>query len=253
MSNKAPNSRRNLDIAIERIAQGSIDPVQIRRAIANTVIGQLLEEGTVKGGSALKIRYGNSATRFSRDLDTARADDLDTFIGKLGLSLEKGWGGFTGVVVRREPAHPKDIAPAYVMQPFDIKLSYNGKSWLTVPLEVGFNEIGDADEPEYAISSDIVELFLSLGLPSLSPVPLMQLPYQIAQKLHGVSESGSKRAHDLVDLQIIESQSDIDYGETRKVCERLFTYRKRQEWPSTITAGNSWDILYGAAREGLDV
>ena len=34
----------------------------------------------------------------------------------------------------------------YVMQPCDVKLKYLGIPWFTVQLEVGHNEIGDADE-----------------------------------------------------------------------------------------------------------
>ena len=33
----------------------------------------------------------------------------------------------------------------YVMQPCDVKLKYLGIPWFTVQLEVGHNEIGDAD------------------------------------------------------------------------------------------------------------
>ena len=39
-------------------------------------------------------------------------------------------------------------------QPSTGKLSYNGKSWLTVVLEVGHDEIGDADEVEYGLAED---------------------------------------------------------------------------------------------------
>lgn len=45
------------------------------------------------------------------------------------------------------------------MRPFAVKLSYNGKPWLTVELEVGHDEIGDADEPDWGISPDIVDFF----------------------------------------------------------------------------------------------
>jgi hypothetical protein len=70
------------------------------------------------------------------------------------------------------------------MQPFEAKLSYNGKSWLTVPLEVGHNEIGDADEPDFKVANDIVVLFEKVGSPAPSPIPCMALHHQIAQKLH---------------------------------------------------------------------
>ena len=59
---KRPNSRRNLDIAIERIAGRGQDFVQARTVMADAVVAQMLPDGAVKG--------------FSEDLDTARASDI---------------------------------------------------------------------------------------------------------------------------------------------------------------------------------
>ena len=72
---KRPNSRRNLDIAIERIAGRGQDFVQARTVMADAVVAQMLPDGAVKGGSALKLRFGDEGTRFSEDLDTARTSD----------------------------------------------------------------------------------------------------------------------------------------------------------------------------------
>ena len=35
---------------------------------------------------------------------------------------------------------------AYIMQPFVVKLAYNGKSWMTPPLEAGLDVLPAADE-----------------------------------------------------------------------------------------------------------
>jgi len=56
MSDRIPNSRRNLDIAINRILGKETNPLQVRTVLANTIIGQMLPKGAVKGGSALKLR-----------------------------------------------------------------------------------------------------------------------------------------------------------------------------------------------------
>lgn len=159
-----PNSRRNLDIAIERIADNADEAVRLRRLMANALVGQMLPEGAVKGGSALKLRFGNNATRFSKDLDAARIADIDDYANRLDESLQAGWHGFTGKLVWKERASPKEVPAPYVMQPFDIKLSYNDKSWMTVPLEVGHNEIGDADEPDMIVPEEVSKVFESLGL-----------------------------------------------------------------------------------------
>ena len=90
---------------------------------------------------------------------------LESFINELEEALSTGWNGFTGRVVHKEPAKPKGIPGEYIMRPFEIKLSYKGKSWLTVPFEVGHDEIGDTETPDYFISEDIVAFFRLLGFP----------------------------------------------------------------------------------------
>ena len=234
-ASKPPNSSRNLDIAIDRLTGGGNSARRARLTMANTIVGQMLPSGVVKGGSALKLRYGSEITRFTRDLDTARDIDLEEFITQLRGNLSDGWNGFSGTVLRREPANPPNVPRQYVMQPFEVKLAYNQKSWLTVPLEIGHNEIGDADEPEYGVAQDIVELFIALGLLAPEPIALMPLHHQIAQKLHGVSELGSNRAHDLIDLQVILLESKIDYSKIKDTCVRLFAYRELQAWPPVIS------------------
>ena len=97
---KRPNSRRNLDIAIERVAGRGPAFVQARTLMADAVVAQMLPDGAVKGGSALKLRFGDAGTRFSEDLDTARASGIDEYIGVLNAALEEGWQGFTGAAVR---------------------------------------------------------------------------------------------------------------------------------------------------------
>ena len=105
MSNvKLPISRRHLDIAIERLASRFGEAQRIRRAVANTIVAQLMPDCVIKGGSSLKFRYGDIATRVTKDMDAAQGADLDVFIAKLDEALHSGWNGFTGHVVRRESA-----------------------------------------------------------------------------------------------------------------------------------------------------
>ena len=251
---KRPNSRRNLDIAIDRLCMSSGDePGRVKRLLASVIVGQMLPDGTAKGGNSLKIRFGKDATRFSRDLDTARVSSLDDYISSLEDSLATGWCGFSGSIIPREPAAPKGIPTAYVMRPFEVKLAYNGKSWMTLPLEVGHNEIGDADDPDMITSLEAATIMKELGFPEPGPIPCMKLEHQIAQKLHAVSSPGSERAHDLIDLQIAVSNGEIDYAKTRAVCTRLFAYRAEQEWPPEISKGEGWDSLYASQADGLDV
>ncbi|HJI72453.1 MAG TPA: nucleotidyl transferase AbiEii/AbiGii toxin family protein [Coriobacteriaceae bacterium] len=124
---------------------------------------------------------------------------------------------------------------------------------MTLPLEVGHNEIGDADDPDMVSSPEAAAILKGLGFPEPGPVPCMRLEHQIAQKLHAASSPGSERAHDLIDLQIAISNGEIDYLKTREVCIRLFVYRAEQEWPPMISRGVGWDSLYFSQVEGLNV
>ena len=251
--NKRPNSKVNLDRAIQRLYGTQARYVEIRSIIANTVVGQFLPQGVVKGGSALRLRYGIDNTRVTIDFDTAHRNDIEDFITTIGTGLRDGWSGFTGEVIRRTPATPKDIPAQYVMQPFDVKLRYMKQPWCTVRLEVGYDEIGDAQTAEEFIAQEILDVFKNLCLDEPKPIPLMPLTHQVVQKLHGVSEPNSSRAHDLVDLQLIFAHDAVDLKEVSRISKRLFANRRRQPWPTLITKGESWDSLYSDAAEGLGV
>jgi len=81
----------------------------------------------------------------------------------------------------------------------------------------------------------------------------MPIHHQIAQKLHALSINGSKRAHDLIDLQVIAKNETIDFPLAKNVCRRLFNSRRQQQWPPLVTKNEGWDTLYKSHIEGLDV
>ncbi|OKL50308.1 nucleotidyl transferase AbiEii/AbiGii toxin family protein [Boudabousia marimammalium] len=252
MSQK-PRSLRHLDNAIRRMcANQSADYVEIRTMMANAIVATMLPDGVVKGGTAIKMRFGDRATRFTTDLDTAATSDVKTYIESLSATLYQGWEGFTGRVLQREPPSPHGIPRDYVMRPHDVKISYMGKPWCTVPFEVGHNEIGDADEANWQTPGHIARAFTAVGLPVPREVPLMPLTHQVAQKIHALS-GNTDRVRDLVDLQIIDSNAEVELEELRDVCERLFAYRKAQVWPPLITAHEDWEVPYVEYASSLPV
>ena len=244
---------RHLDDAIRRLSGNTPQGfVQARTIMANAIVANMLPDGVVKGGSALKMRFGDAETRFTTDLDTATVSNPALYAARLDSNLRVGWEGFSGRVVPRRPTSPEGVPEQYVMQPYDVKLDYLGKPWCTVPLEVGYNEIGDADVADWADLVDADKLFEVMGFPSPGRVPLMPLGHQIAQKLHAVSGPGD-RARDLIDLQLIIDRAEVDLTATGKICERLFSYRRAQSWPPVISKGEGWDSLYASQAEGLSV
>ena len=249
-----PNSKTNLDRAIQRFAGSSIVANELRVLMANTIVAQLIGQGVVKGGSGLKFRYGDAASRVTLDLDTAWNSSLDSFLKDIKSKLTSGWNGFDGYVVVQKQATPRGIPFEYVMQPCDVKLNYKGTPWFTVKMEISHNEIGNADEIEMISPSEtIIKLFDFLCLPQPWAVPVMKLEFQIAQKLHGCSAPGSKRAHDLIDLQLILQRGDIDWGKTAAICRRLFVYRNTHSWPPVVEKGEFWDKVYSAQKLDLPI
>ena len=103
------------------------------------------------------------------------------------------------------------------------------------------------------VPEEIALLAEHLCFPALGGVRVMKLEYQVAQKLHGASERGSKRAHDLIDLQLITSQNTIDLAKTASICRQLFKYRRKQPWPATITKNENWDAVYAEQKGSLSV
>lgn len=253
MTRPAPTGVRSLDGRIRQEAAGRPE-LLVRTAVATTVLAQMLPPGVVKGGTAMKLRFGPDQTRYSRDVDVARADALDTFIADLKDALVTGWGGFGGTV-RETKADPRPVGVPddYVMQPYDVKLTYRGTSWCTVPLEIGHDEIGDTAETDLRIADDLVDLFRRLGLPDPAPVPVLAVHHQVAQKLHACTAPGSERAHDLVDLQLLDHDEPIDPAATKDAATRLFRFRQGHGWPPTVAAGPGWDTLYAEAADGIGV
>ncbi len=135
-----------------------------------------------EGGSSLLFRYGPAATRYTRDVDTARASDPDEYRTRLARALAAGWNGFAGRLVAVPRRVPKNVPAEYAMVPYDIKLDYHGRPWQTVRVEVGHDEIGDADEFEEFLPAELGDAFEWLGFPRPAPVRVMKLGHQVANR-----------------------------------------------------------------------
>ncbi|WP_411699016.1 nucleotidyl transferase AbiEii/AbiGii toxin family protein [Conyzicola sp.] len=247
-----PSNLTSLNTRLKNLEGADTLVTRRRTTMALVVVGQMLPEGAVKGGSAMALRYGPE-TRFTRDLDAARPNGLAEFRADFETRLAAGWGGFTGRLIEQKPPKPTGVPAGYVMQPFDVKLDFEGRAWCTVPFELGHNEIGDADTPEFALAPSVSDMFTEVGLPAPAPVPVMAADHQIAQKLHASTVPGSDRARDLVDLQLLNTHEQLDLAKVRATCIRLFDYRNAHAWPPSVVEGNDWNTLYEEAAEGLDV
>lgn len=248
-----PRRVSELNRRIQGVANDRGVPLRrIQRAVANAILGQMLPSAVVKGGIGLKFRVGERATRFTPDFDVALGGSVDDFEDELGKLLRTGWYGFTGVAIRGEKRTPDGVPEPYVMQPFAVKMAYRSKAWLTIDLEIGHDELGCVEDPDRRMPADVVEIFTAIGLPAPTPVRVLKLEHQIAQKLHAVTYPGSERAHDLVDLQLLWGDSP-DLGELGSVAERLFRFRQQHQWPPVVTVQPGWATRYNEAALDLTV
>ncbi|WP_342023447.1 nucleotidyl transferase AbiEii/AbiGii toxin family protein [Arthrobacter citreus] len=247
-----PKNVRYLERNIAERARAERSTVgKLKSLVANLVVCQMLPPSAVKGGTGLKLRLGENLTRQTPDLDTAFRGNMKEFEEQLRENLNSGWGDFTGAVISGIPRAPASVPAAYVMRPFAVKLQYRKKPFTTVELEVGFDELEATEElTETALSAELVETFVALGLPQPNPVPVLPLHHQVSQKLHACTEPGSQRAHDLVDLQLMEDLADdVLVAET---VERLFRFRRQHEWPAHAVSTKEWETLYADAALGLE-
>lgn len=86
----APTSVRSLEQRIRNLEGSEQLALRRRVGMALVVVGQMLPEGAIKGGSAMALRYGRG-TRFTQDLDAARVQPLARFRSGFEDALRVGW------------------------------------------------------------------------------------------------------------------------------------------------------------------
>lgn len=163
-----------------------------------------------------------------------------------------GWEGFTAVFT---PPVEFDV-PGLNSHPHRLtaKLSCQGKPFVSIPIEVSPIEAGNAEAYD-TVTSEALAL---VGLPPSVAVPCMTLPWQVAQKIHACTDQVDEprtndRAHDLVDLQLLEAlMADEPLDETKAACVAVFAARSKHEWPPIVVAHPHWGPIYSRALEGLE-
>ena len=218
--------------------------------IVSAILDQVRDEGgdpvfLLKGGVAMELRLGLSA-RATKDYDAAFRERSGDMLERLDEALATGFGDFG--VTRTEIEEIQETGAKRT----DLKLSYKGRSWQTVRLELAPSEgeAGQEIDRVPAIPMDPV------GIEGPREVPCVGVRYQIAQKLHAcTTEPGpgrqNDRSRDLIDLlllrDLLSEEADEDRKELRKVraaCQEIFDLRDQQPWPPTITVYANWRDTY---------
>ncbi|MCZ8377641.1 nucleotidyl transferase AbiEii/AbiGii toxin family protein [Mycobacterium sp. CPCC 205372] len=260
-SSPPPNLRSLRDRLTQAAQRQGVVFGRMQRHIAMIVVAQFAAMLTddsgaplllVKGGSSLELRRGIPDSRTSKDFDTVARLDIEEVREQLAEAGEAGWEGFTATFTM-----PEEIdVPGMPVKPrrFTAKLSYRGKPFASVPIEVSTVEAGNADQFD-SLTSDALGL---VGVAAAVSVPCMTIPWQIAQKLHAVTAALGEprvndRAHDLVDLQLLEGLLlGTDLAPTRSACIAVFEARAQHSWPPRVAALPHWPPIYSGALEGLN-
>ena len=192
----------------------------------------------VKGGVAMELRLRLDA-RATRDLDAVFLGAFEEWLDALDDAFAQPVADFE--LSRTEPATIRTTRTMRV----EVYLDYRGRRWGTVTLEVAPAEGG------HVLDVDEVEPFdlAQFGLPAPENVPVVGLPYLIAQKLHACTEPldgrDNPRVRDLVDLQLARQLlRDDDLPRVREACVAIFDARGTHPWPPDLVPPAPWPAAY---------
>lgn len=219
----------------------------------------------LKGGTLLQHRL-NATARTTKDVDGLVRGDLDAFFLALEDALAEPWGP---LALRRGEVEVVTV-PARRIKPrrFDIVLELRGVTWRRIQFEVSPDEAGVGREFEVIEPPPLS----GFGLPDPDTLVGIVMRFQIAQKLHAVSDPHdppvhvNDRARDVVDLLLLRDLvADTDsptLAQIRGAGTAVFDARASEArhvghpgraWPPTVTAHPHWagDYQRAAASAGI--
>lgn len=133
-----------------------------------------------------------------------------------------------------------------------LRLSYKGRSWGSVQLEMAPVEGKMGGEFDRVKTSPLD----ALQVPLPETATCVSLRYQVAQKLHACTEvfdegHENDRLRDVMDILLVEDLLlDVGLVRVREACVDIFTVRGKRTWPPTVTVYDSWRVPFAKlARE----
>jgi len=230
-----------------------IAPDRVRRWISTmTLIGALdrvradeQPRFLIKGGVSMELRLGLGA-RSTQDLDIVFRGPTTKLLDALEEAFEHPYSGFEF----RRKGEPQDIRDTGSRR-IALQVSFQQRAWQTLTVEIGRPE---ADE------SDLVPSAISLAdfkLNSPERVTCLSLRYQIAQKIHAVTEEladgrTNLRHWDLIDLILLRALLEEDLSHVRDACVWTFADRAIHTWPPELVVPDAWSEPYRVDAEALN-
>lgn len=209
-------------------------------------LGRVGEQETprfvLKGGIAIELRLHHRA-RATKDVDAIFFGEADALEKDLDEALSEPYAGFT--FQRHEVEEFGDDRFRRV----NVKLFYRGRSWATLKLEVAQRESAKIDaEVVTAIPLD------EFGLLGPEMVPCLSTRFQIAQKIHAVTEQfedrHNDRFRDLIDLILLRGISE-DRQPIREACVEIFEVREKHAWPPDLVVQYGWAERFPALADEM--
>lgn len=201
-----------------------------------------------RGGVAMELRAGEKA-RVTGDVDLVLRGDPESLLAHLDASLAEDYEEFS--FERNEP-QPLELRPH--VRRIRVKVAFRTKPFMTLVIEVAPVEAG-GDEIEEIAAHDLS----TIGLDGPDIIPVLAVRWQIAQKLHAVTEpplrpgGENPRYWDLIDLQLLQVVAGENLAPVKDACQRIFAARGQQPWPPRITTYPDWSDRYTTMASSLDM
>jgi hypothetical protein len=201
-----------------------------------------------RGGVAMELRAGEKA-RVTGDVDLILRGDPESLLAHLDASLVDDYEDFS--FERNEP-QPLELRPH--VRRTRVKVAFRTKPFMTLVVEAAPVEAG-GDEIEEIAAHDLS----TIGLDGPDIIPVLAVRWQIAQKLHAVTEpplrpgGENPRYWDLIDLQLLQALTGENLAPVKEACQRIFAARGQQSWPPHITTYPDWSDRYTIMASSLDM
>lgn len=189
----------------------------------------------LKGGVAMELRLHLRA-RATRDYDAAFRAQIEAVMDRLDDALAQPWHSFE--LTRDAPEAIRNANAVRVR----LRLSYRGRSWGSVQLELAPVE-GDMGREFDLVQAASLDA-LQVPLPAIASC--VSLRYQVAQKLHACTEIFNEgrendRFRDVMDILLLEELlHDVGMARVREACVEIFDLRDKHAWPPVLTVYDSW-------------